>query len=114
MIMKLLRLVLVTVFASNAFYAEAAIQAAEAAEKGSSYFLCRNQKTVRTIRIENDQDDKQCVTVYTKAGVDKEVARAQNPNNCQKILENIKTNLEAASWKCKEISDVRVTSSVKE
>jgi hypothetical protein len=46
-------------------------------------------KTVRTIRVDKD-DSKECVAVYTKAGVDKEVGRGQNFNSCVKIVDNIR------------------------
>lgn len=91
----------------------AAVESSKA-EQATNYFLCKNQKTVRTIRVENDSDAKKCVAVYTKAGVDREVGRAQNISTCMKVAENIKVNLEAANWKCRALGDVRITSSASE
>jgi hypothetical protein len=97
------------VVAQAAIENTAVAQTADASE--ANYILCKNQKTVRTIRIENANSDKKCVAWYTKAGVDKEVCRAQSAANCLKIVDNIKMNLEAANWKCKEVGKVRITSS---
>ncbi|OFZ17751.1 MAG: hypothetical protein A2Z20_02640 [Bdellovibrionales bacterium RBG_16_40_8] len=80
-------------------------------ESSSDYVLCKNLKAVRTIRIENDADAKQCVALYTKLGVDKEVGRAQNILSCRNIIGNIKGNLEKASWKCKELDNYNITTS---
>ena len=88
----------------------AAVEPAKS-ESSSNYFLCKNRKIVRTIRIENDLEDNKCVALYTKAGIDKEVGRAQNVSTCMKVVENIKGNLEAANWKCRELGQVRITSS---
>jgi len=75
----------------------------------STYVLCRNQKMVRTIRIESNVDGVTCMTKYTKAGVDQVVAASRSQNSCKTVLENIKTNLEKAAWNCKDISSSRIS-----
>ncbi len=79
----------------------------------NDFVMCRNQKVIRTIRINQVQDDSTkkpiCVTTYTKSGVDKEVGRASNYNSCEKILGNIKANLETANWKCKAVGNATFT-----
>lgn len=88
-----------------------ALAAVARAEDPSTYVMCRNQKTVRTIRIENMKTaDSACVTKYTKAGVDYEVGRAIQLNSCVRVMENIRTNLEKANWKCKTVGEATMTS----
>lgn len=82
-------------------------------EEAPNYVLCKNQKTVRSIRVEKE-DANECVTLYTKAGIDREVGRAQNFSSCVRIVENIRNNLEKASWQCKEMGNVSITSTVEE
>jgi hypothetical protein len=72
----------------------------------NSYVLCRNQKDVRTIRVEKNKSSNIWVAYYTKLGVDKEVARAQTLDSCTKVVENIKDNLTKANWKCKDLQKV--------
>ncbi len=108
--MKSVRLAILISMIAAADVAFAAVEANKS-EEASSYFLCKNQKTVRTIRIEKDTDENKCVAFYTKAGIDREVGRAQNVSTCEKVVENIKGNLEAANWKCRELGAVRITSS---
>lgn len=90
--------------------AQAAVEPISKGAQANSFIICKNQKNVRTIRVEKDQADNQCVAVYTKAGIDREVGRAQTVNSCFKIIENIKSNLEKADWKCKEHEKVSTTS----
>jgi hypothetical protein len=78
------------------------------AEDQPNFVLCRNQKTVRTVRIDKVGD--LYVTKYTQHGVDKEVGRGRNRGSSLKIMENIKINLEKSNWKCKELSNVSFTS----
>lgn len=81
-----------------------------------AYVLCRNRSTVRTIRVEFDDKTKLFVTTYTKNGLDKVVGKAQNKASCTNVLENIRGNLEKASWKCKDVNnaDVHAPASVQE
>ena len=95
------------VVATTSAAAQAAVESSASVQP--NYIMCRNQKTVRTIRVEKD-DSKECVTLYTKAGVDREVGRGQNFNSCTKVAENIRTNLDKAGWKCKEVSNIGMTS----
>jgi hypothetical protein len=82
--------------------------AAESSSAGSHY-LCRNQKLVRTLRVVEKPD--KCVTIYTKAGTDRVVGTGIYLQSCISILQNIKGNLEEASWKCRDISQSEVVQS---
>jgi hypothetical protein len=111
--MKSIKITLLLIFSAVSVsaisaYAEAAVETSPA--DGNPYILCKNQKTVRTIRVDKDSADNKCVAVYTKSGVDREVGRAQNTQSCSEIVKNIKINLEKASWKCKEIGKVSIIS----
>lgn len=68
-----------------------------------TYVLCKNQKIVRTLRIEKESG--KCQTVYTKNGQDQVIGSGLNPNSCQKFLTDVQGNLEKAGWKCRETKD---------
>jgi hypothetical protein len=85
----------------------AAPLAAQATSDSKNFMMCRNAKTVRTVRVTDK--DGECVTIYTKSGVDKEVGGGKNYQSCLKIIENIRTNLEKAGWKCRDVGQASVT-----
>jgi hypothetical protein len=66
------------------------------------YVICKNQKIVRTIRVECTKGE--CDTIYTKDGTDRVEGHNNNVFGGQKILSNIKGNLEKAAWKCNDIT----------
>lgn len=101
--------VLFATLISVAAFAEETVAIIAADEKDASYVLCKNKATVRTIRVEKDKG--LCKTTYTKEGVDQIVGQGQAENTCFGILNNIKGNLEKADWKCKDISQARISSS---
>ena len=76
--------------------------------KDESMILCKNHHTVRTIRV-NSSDEGGCTTVYTKEGVDRVVGSGSYKQSCLTFLENIKTNLEQAAWKCRSVANSKVT-----
>ncbi len=79
--------------------------AQETAEKDvKQYVICRNQKIVRTIRVECQEKNVDCDTIYTKDGTDRVEGFNNNIFGGQKILANIKTNLENAAWKCNDVT----------
>lgn len=80
---------------------------AEGAVEKTGMVMCRTQKTVRTIRVMDVADG--CQTVYTKAGVDKVVGNAKTKASCVQVMQNIRTNLEGASWRCKDISAATIS-----
>lgn len=82
-------------------------------DKQGSYYLCRLNNIVRTIRV-NAEKDGACEATYTKEGVDKVVGKSATAERCYKVVSNIKDNLEKASWKCKDISQARVSSSTED
>lgn len=80
-----------------------------AADKLKDFILCRNNKTVRTIRVDKATDTTDWITYYTKGGVDKEVGRGKSLDSNKKISDNIRKNLELAGWRCKNVSDSSVS-----
>lgn len=66
------------------------------------YVICRNQKIVRTIRVECQKGE--CDTIYTKDGTDRVEGSNNNVLGGQKILGNIQNNLEKAAWKCNDVT----------
>ena len=77
------------------------------AQNDTGYVLCKNKKVVRTIRIEKTGDE--CRIIYTKAGLDKNVGGGKFAGSCDKIVENIKGNLEKAGWTCKPVAAAGIT-----
>jgi hypothetical protein len=77
------------------------------ADDAKEMVMCRNNKIVRTVRV--IQKDNECVTIYTKLGVDKDVGGGKNPSSCTKIVSNIRENLEKAGWKCRVVGEASVT-----
>lgn len=81
------------------------VATAEAAKHRESYVICKNKGTVRTLRVEIGGGERGvCETVYTKGGIDRSVGSAQNSASCMTIMNNIKANLEAAAWTCKDVT----------
>lgn len=75
----------------------------------ASYYMCKNGMEIRTIRVE--KKGSACRAYYTKEGVDKEVGKSNTSEVCMKVINRIKINLEAGEWKCRDISQSRVSSS---
>lgn len=80
-------------------------QAVEVENK--SYWICKNQKQVRTIRVH--VKDGVCSTYYSKNGEEKVVGSGRNVGSCENFLANIKGNLEKSNWTCRDISSTRIT-----
>lgn len=98
---RLFNIVAAVLLLGSAAYAEDA--------KKSSYVLCKNKEIVRTIRIHNKNGS--CRTTYTKEGLDTEVGKSKTNDVCENVLNNIRKNLESANWKCKDISESRLSMS---
>lgn len=79
------------------------------AEGKAAFVLCRNKKTVRTIRVEKKNQEFQ--TIYTKSGVDKTVGQASGYLSAFTIMKNIEANLKGAGWSCADIEKFEVTRS---
>lgn len=104
-IQKLFVVALMTIGASAAF----AEQVVEVQNK--HYWLCKNKKEVRTIRVAVDKENI-CSTYYSKQGSEKAVGSGKSHASCLNFLNNIKTNLEKSNWACRDISATRITASV--
>lgn len=79
------------------------------AEAMTSYLLCRFDKSVRSVRVEEGSGS--CTATYTKAGVDEVVAKSSNPDVCNRVAKSIRSNLERGNWKCKDVSQSRISTS---
>lgn len=74
----------------------------------NSLVLCRNQKTVRTLRVEMGEDQK-CRAIYTKQGVDETIGSGQLTSSCEEYILNVRKNLEEAKWNCREVKEARTS-----
>ena len=74
-----------------------------------TYVMCKNKAVVRTIRIESKKNH--CQTTYSKDGVETVVGRSGTAELCHEVFRKIKDNLEKADWKCRDITQSRVSSS---
>ncbi|MGE4133871.1 MAG: hypothetical protein AB7F86_19700 [Bdellovibrionales bacterium] len=81
--------------------------------QNKSYWLCKNRKDVRTIRVAVDADGM-CTTLYSKLGSEKSIGSGRNLGSCINFLENVRTNLEKSNWACRDITPARITASVAE
>ncbi len=84
--------------------AQAAIESVIEPQK---YILCKNKSIVRTIRIETDGEG--CKAKYTKAGVDRVIGYGSSAGACNRFVDNVKSNLEEASWVCRSLSNSKIT-----
>src|SRR6185437_6715799 len=64
-----------------------------------SFVLCKLNGNARTLRVEVDEQ-KICHTVYSKSGVEKEIATGRNKESCLRVLQNVQENLEKSHWGC--------------
>ncbi len=83
-------------------------QAEVSSQTMSLSIICHLKKEVRTIRIEKENSGR-CNVIYTKSGRDQNIGTAVNESSCVDISQNVKKNLEAAAWKCREAKDSRVS-----
>jgi hypothetical protein len=58
--------------------------------------------------------DGSCYVNYTKKGIDQKISESKTLSVCPDILQRIKSNLEQASWRCKNISSSKITGSGKQ
>lgn len=80
--------------------------------KEVTYLMCQNGANVRTIRFLPSKTGG-CKTAYTKeGGTEQIVAESWNNSRCFSVMNNIRENLTNANWKCRDISDSRISSSL--
>ena len=99
---------LIVLFATVASFAHA-----EGSQEIASkiYYLCKNKKEVRTIRVHINEQSGLCSTVYSRDGAEKAVGSGKNQESCVGFLNNIKTNLEKSNWTCRDISATTISAS---
>jgi len=93
---------------TTTFFAVAADQVVDVENR--SYWLCKNKKEVRTIRVQI-RETGVCNTLYAKHGDEALVGSGKNHESCVQILNNIKTNLEKSDWACRDVTNARITAS---
>jgi hypothetical protein len=76
-------------------------------KENSSYVICRNERRVRTIRVEVKGES--CKALYSKDGADDVVGRSKEVTTCYGVVNKIRGNLEKGPWKCKDVSPDRVS-----
>lgn len=79
----------------------------------NSLVLCRNQKNVRTLRVEMGEDQK-CRAIYTKQGVDETIGSGQITGSCEEYISNVRKNLEEAKWNCREVKEARTSTVIRD
>lgn len=85
-------------------------QAQAADQKASEFVLCKNKaKNVRTLRVMGE--NKNCKVTYSKGGAEEQVGEHSAKESCSSIVDRMKDTLQAADWKCKEVSATVTTSS---
>lgn len=67
------------------------------------FVICKQSKLVRTIRALGAEKDDGCRAFYSKDGAEKQVGQGRFTETCNKIIQNVRTNLEAANWRCKDV-----------
>ena len=82
------------------------------ADLGDMFVLCKNNKNVRTLRIELSSDNK-CTAYYTKGGVDSNIGNSSSPGGCEDFVVRVRKKLEEASWKCREVKEARTSNVIK-
>ncbi len=83
----------------------------EASEESETkiYWLCKNKKEVRTIRVQVNPKSRICSTLYSKLGEEKVVGSGRNYDSCVGFLTSIKANLGNSNWTCRDISSTKIT-----
>lgn len=76
----------------------------------ATYVLCKNKAEVRTVRITTSGSN--CKATYSKSGVESVVAKSGTVELCFDVATKIRKNLTSAAWKCRDISDSRVSNSI--
>ena len=76
-------------------------------ELGPRFVYCKLGEVIRTIRTVDVPGDG-CKAVYTKAGIDRDVGKGKNWASCEKVIDNIRSNLEEAAWRCREFFGVQI------
>lgn len=66
----------------------------------SNYYICKNDKIVRTLRVEKKEG--RCRSLYTKRGRVQEIGSGMNFGSCVKIVNDVKKNLTDNGWTCVE------------
>jgi hypothetical protein len=75
------------------------------------FVICKQSKHVRTIRSMTEDKQQGCVAYYSRDGQEKEVGQGKFNETCTKIVDNVRTNLEAANWTCKDVRHTSTTES---
>ena len=72
-----------------------------------NYLICKSRGQVRSVYVETHTAG--CRTHYSKMGVSEVIGSGQNTNSCVQFLNNVRSNLEDASWTCKAAAKAHVS-----
>lgn len=61
--------------------------------------VCSFKTEYRSIRIQKNQSNS-CDAVYTKLGQDARLGGGQFATSCERIFNNVVSNLKSAGWEC--------------
>lgn len=64
--------------------------------------MCRNQKDVRTLRIEKASGEK-CAAFYSKNGTEQNIGSSRKHEDCLSYTKKVQDILERNKWICKEV-----------
>ena len=78
--------------------------------KATAFVLCKNQKSVRTLRIFGDKADN-CTITYSKNGAEEVVGANRSVQTCKSILKSIEGRLEDAKWTCRNVETAHLMTS---
>lgn len=79
-----------------------------AADLSISLILCKQNKMVRTLRVETDEDQK-CRAIYTKQGIDENIGSGSTASGCDGFVEGVRKTLEEAQWNCRNVKEARTS-----
>ncbi|MCB0342140.1 MAG: hypothetical protein KDD59_07840 [Bdellovibrionales bacterium] len=85
------------------------VEAQAATENSTDFVMCRNGKTVRTLRIKVADDNGSCKALYSKGGKDQVVGYGRQARSCKPFIDNVQNNLENANWRCQSLANMKIT-----
>ena len=84
---------------------------AETPDQSHDFVKCEFKGLVRTILVKKS---KGCEVIYTKivSGqlVKQTIGTGSVPGNCYRFVDNVRSNLEAADWRCRGFSNFKIVS----
>lgn len=70
--------------------------------------ICKLKNGVRTLHVKKNEDGE-WNTIYTKGIVVSVVGHGQYRKTCINVLGSVRSNLEKAGWKCRDVKEARIS-----